>query len=131
VRRKRKMKRTVFSNIQSLEDLHKRKLRLEKKLIVTEKSISEKTDIAKLLINTSKRAGSLSGENDSDLEVLGYLLPLGIKLLLKQIQNNPDKIPLKRLLFYFIVGSIPTLLVYKYMEKSKSKSKSKRKSKTE
>ena len=109
------MKKMIFSNIHSLEDIHKRKLRLNKKLSVIEKSISDKTELAKLLFNTNERLNSLFGKKDSKLEVIGYLLPLGIKYILKQIHNNPDRKHFKRLLIYSALGSVSALMIYQYL----------------
>ena len=115
------MKKMIFSNIHSLEDIHKLKLRLEKKLSVTEKSISDKTDVAKLLFSTNKGVSSFIGEKDSKLVIIGYLLPLGIKFLLKLIQNDPDRKLFKRLLIYSALGSVTALLVYQYLGNRKTK----------
>jgi len=116
------MKTTIFSNIHSLEDIRKRKLRLQQKLNTTEKSISDKTDITKLLFNSNERLSGLFGEKDKTSEILGYLLPLGIKYLFRQIQNNPGKKPFKRVLIYSVFGSLTALMVYQYFKKRKEKS---------
>lgn len=116
------MKTAIFSNIHSLEDIRKRKLRLQQKLDITEKSISDKTDITKLLFNSSERLSSLFGEKDKTSEIIGSLLPLGIKYLLRQIRNNPKKKPFKRVLIYSALGSLTAFLVYQYFKKRKEKS---------
>ncbi len=115
------MKTKIFSNIHSLEDIHKRKLRLEKKLSVSEKSISDTTDLAKLLFNTNERLSSFFDEQDTKLQIIGVLLVSGIKNMLKEIQNNPDKKLFKRLLIYSAIGSLSALLVYQFMENRKTR----------
>jgi len=112
---------TIFDDISSLEDIQKRKLRLEKKLRVNEKSISDKTDIINLLFNNKEGFGSFFGEKDSKMAIMENLLPLGVNYILKQIQNNPDKKLLKKLIIYSVFGSLSALLVYQYLKYRKTR----------
>jgi len=114
------MKTTIFRNIHSLEDIKKRKLRLKKKLGVIEKSISDKTDVAKLLFDTKKGLSSLFDEKDSSLEIIASLLPLGIKYLFKNIQNIPGRKYYKSLIIYTALGGVSAFLVYKYLQQRKT-----------
>jgi len=106
---------TIFSNIQSLEDIHKRKLRLEKELKLTEKSISEKTTIVNLLSNVNEKTSRFFGERNNNQELIKYLLPLGLKYVLKIIRNNPDRKLFRRVLIYTALGSVSAILVYQYL----------------
>ncbi len=115
------MTMTIFNDISSLEDIQKRKLRLEKKLRATEKSISDKTDIFNLLSNNNEGSGSLFDEKDYKMAILANVLPLGITYLLKQIQNNPDKKLLKKLIIYSVFGSLSTLMAYQYLKYRKTR----------
>ena len=115
------MMTTIYNNIHSLEDIHKRKLRLKKKLSVIEKSISDNTDVAKLLFNTNDGLSSLFAEKDSKLEITGYLLPLGIKYIIKQIQKSLDRKHYKTLIIYTVLGSVSAFLVYQYMKHRETK----------
>lgn len=109
------MKMTIFSSIQSLEDIHKQKLRLRNKLRLTEKSISKKSSIVDLLFKKDERISSFFDEKNNIHELINYVLPLGLKYLLKIIRNNTNRKPNKRVLIYTILGSVSALLVYLYM----------------
>jgi len=112
----------IYNNIHSLEDIHKQKLRLKKNLKGIEKSISEKTDIVKLLFSTGERKSSLLGEKNNKLGIIGYILPLGIKYILKQIKKNPLKKQYKSLIIYSAIGSVSAFLIYQYLKQRKTKS---------
>jgi hypothetical protein len=114
---RRKMKTTTFNNIYFLDDIQKRKRRLKKKLRVAEKSIIKEVDFGKSFFSSERRLSSLFDdiEGDSTREIIGYLLPLGLKYVLKQIKKSPNKKLYKRLLIYTVLGSLSALMVYKYM----------------
>jgi len=117
----KKKRRTTFRNVHSLEDIQKLKLRLDKRLKVTEKSISEKTDIASLLFSTKKIQSGLSDEEVEKLGIAGYLLPLGIKYVIGQMQKKPNSKFIKRLLIYSALASVSAYMVYQFIDKRKNK----------
>ncbi len=118
-KRRKKMKIMKFRKLQSLDDIHRLKLRLVKKLSVTEKSISEKTDISKLLLNSTKSMGSFFGNKSMNIDGLEYLLPLGVTYITKLIKSKPNRKYLKRLSIYAAIGSVTALFVYQYLGKRK------------
>lgn len=117
--RRKKMKTTKFRNIQSLDDIQKHKLRLGKKLRASEDSISEKTDLGKLLLGSSKSLGSFFDNKIMNVEDLEYLLPLGVKYISKLVKSKPNRKYLKRISIYSAIGSIAALLAYQYLGKRK------------
>ena len=114
------MKKTKFKNIHSLDDIHKARLQLLKKVRQTEKSISVKTDLGKLLIDAFERKGGISGEKGSDLEYIVYLLPLGLKYVLKLLKNNTGKKRFRRLLIYAAIGGTLAISVYQVLGKEQN-----------
>ena len=114
------MKKTTFSNIQSLEDIQKYKLRLKKELKASEKIISTKTDLAGLLLNTNKNIRNIDIDEDCNINIIESLLPLGIKYILKLLKSKPSKKQLKRLAVYSSIGGIVAILAYQYIGKRKS-----------
>jgi len=116
------MKKSIFDDIHSFEDIQKQRLRLEKKLRDTEKSISEKTDITRLLFKTKKGHSGFDSETDYKTVIIGSVLPLGINLIMKMIRDNLDKKVLRKIIIYSIYGSVSALLVYSYFNYQKTKS---------
>ena len=114
------MKKSIFDDIHSFEDIQKQRLRLEKKLKETEKSISEKTDITRLLFNPKKAHSGFGSGTDYKTVIVESILPLGINLILKVIRDNLDKKLLKKIIIYSIYGSVSALLVYSYLNYQKS-----------
>jgi len=112
---KMKMKVMKFRNIHSLEDLHRQKVKLKKKLSLTEQSISSKTDIGKLLVSSSDKISGSFSEPNGNIEILGALLPIGIKYLTRQIKKNPDKKKVRKLLIYLAIGGAASFMVYKFI----------------
>ena len=106
---------TIFKDIHSFEDIQKQKLALEKKLRVTEKSISEKTDLTRILFNNKAGLGRILGEKGGKTELIQNVLPLVINFIQKQIQNNPHMKLIRRVVIYSIFGSVSAFLVYKYL----------------
>lgn len=118
-RRRKKMNKTKFKNIHSLDDIHKLKLRLGKKLRATENSISTKTELGKLLLDSSENMSDFFSKQSIDIEDLEYLLPLGVKYFLKILKNKPARKQFKRISIYSGIGSILALFLYQYLEKRK------------
>ena len=116
------MKTMIYNNIHSLEDIHKQKLRLKKNLKAIERSISEKSDIVRLLLNTSERKSSSSGDKNNKLELIGYILTTGIKYIREQIKSNPQKKQYKSLIIYSAIGSVSAFMIYQYLKQTKAKS---------
>lgn len=116
------MMTTKFNNIKSLDDIHNHKLRLEKKLRKTENSISEKTDMGKVLLDSTERIGSFLGDKSMVIEGLVYFLPLGVKYILKLINKNPGKKHKKNLIVYSAIGSVLAFLTYQYLKHRETKS---------
>ena len=114
------MKKTKFKNIHSLEDIREVRLQLKKKVKLTEKSISEKTDLGKILIGALGNKGGTSGDKESYLEALGYLLPAGLKYIIKILKKNTGKKQFKRLLIYSAIGGAIALSVYQVLGKGQS-----------
>ena len=114
------MKTTKFRSIRTLDEMHKVKLQLGKKLRVTENSISKKADLGKLLLGSTENLGSFSGSKSMDIEGLEYLLPLGVKYILTLIKSKPNRKYYKRLSVYSAIGSIVALFVYQYLGKRKT-----------
>ena len=114
------MKKTKFKNIHSLEDIHKTRLKLKKKIRLTEKSISRKTDLGKLLIRSLEKKANIPGGMDSSPEVIGYLLPLGLKYVLGLFKRNISKKQFRRLLIFSAIGGALALSVYKIITRKKT-----------
>ena len=114
------MKKTKFKNIHSLEDIREARLRLKKKVKLTESYISEKTDLGKILIGAVGKKGSASSDKESYLEAIGYLLPAGFKYVLKTLKKNIGKKQFKRLLIYSAIGGALALTVYQVLGKGQS-----------
>jgi hypothetical protein len=114
------MKTKNFNNIRTLDDIQKQKLRLNKKIRLIEKSLTHKTDLAKLFFNPKEGLSSLFGETDNNPGIIGYLLPLGIKYVTSLFKKKPDKKRIKRLITYSAMGSITAFLIYQYMKYRKS-----------
>lgn len=119
-RRRKKMKTMKFKNIRSLDDLHRHKLRLKRKLRVTENSISEKADVGRLLLGSTGSLGSFFGKKNKNIEGLEYLLPLGVRYINKLLKDKPNRRYYKRLSVYAAIGSIIALFVYQYLGKRKT-----------
>jgi hypothetical protein len=110
-----------FENIHSLDDIHKVKRHLKKKMRVTEKSISDRTDLAKLLLNDNERLGRFYSEDNRNPEMLGNLLSLGIKHVFKLIKKKSNKKYLRRILIYSAIGSVLAFSVYQFLGKRQDK----------
>jgi hypothetical protein len=119
-RRRKKMMTTKFRNIRTLDDIQRAKRRLGKKLRVTENSISKKTDLKKLLLDSTESMGSFFGNKNMNIERLEYLLPLGVNYILRLIKSKPTRKQIKRLSIYSGIGSVLALLVYQYLGKRKT-----------
>ena len=109
-------------DIHSLEDIQKQKLRFEEKLNAEQKSISDHSDIARFIFNAQRGNISNGGETDSTLEIIESLLPTGINFIVMNIQINPDRRLLQRLIIYSIFGSVTALIVHKYLKYQKARS---------
>lgn len=114
-------KKAKFSNVHSLEDIRDLKLRLNKKIRVTEKSISDKTDIIGYLFNIKEIKGGLNDENGDKQGIAGYLIKLGIKYVMELLQKKSTSKSVKRFLFYSALAGVSAFAVYKFMEKRKNK----------
>ncbi len=113
------MKKMKFKDIHSLEDIVKVKRQLKKKVRVTEKSFSDRTDLRTLLLNDNKSSGSLFSEDNWNPEMLWYLLPLGIKRIFTYIQKKSNKKQFKRILKYSAIGSVLAFSAYQILVKRK------------
>ena len=112
------MKKAVkYKNIHNLEDLRKVKLKLEKKIRLTEKSISEKTDFGKLLLGTFQKMGNISSDKINGPEVIGYLFPAALHFILKNLKNDLSKKQIKRLMVYTVIGGLVAFTFYKVLGK--------------
>ena len=108
-----------FKNIHSLEDIHKAKLRLNREIRGIEKSFSEKTDLGNIFLKAKEGPGSFFSADKRNPEMLSYLLPLGIKHILKLIKNKKNRKLIKRVLIYSVTGSILAFSVYQFIWKRK------------
>jgi hypothetical protein len=115
------MKKSIFDKIHSLEDIQKKRLRLEKKLKETGESFSDTTDLSQLL-KPGKAKGRSYFETDYKLAIIESLLSLGVEYIGKRMQNSQDKKLIKKLIIYSVFGSISALLVYNYINNRKSES---------
>jgi len=113
------MKKTIFDGINSLDDIQRHKKSLKKKAGEIEKTLSEKTSFAQLLLNTGDRLSDTLGEKDGVAEIAGYLLPLGIKYF-KKIKKNTSKKQLKKILIYSSVGILTAFVVYQFVSHRKT-----------
>ena len=113
------MKKKIFKDIYSLEDIQKQRLRLGKKLKVTVNSLSDKTDVANILFKSDKREDHTETGEDIMLEMIEFLLPLGIDFISRHLQNNMDKKHFKRLVILFIAGNLSALWIYNSLNNKK------------
>ena len=75
------------------------------------------TDLGKLFLNDNGRTGSFLNEDLRNPDLLFYLLPLGIKQILKLTGKKSNKKNLKRILIYSAAGSLLAFSVYKLIVK--------------
>jgi hypothetical protein len=119
--RRKQMKKTMkFKNIHSLEDIHKVRLQLEKKMRLTEKSISEKTDLGMLFLDTFEKMGVISSDRARGTEFIDYLLPLGLQYTLSLIKKNTSRKQFRQLLLYSTIGGVLSFFVYHLLGKGKT-----------
>lgn len=82
------------------------------------------TDLGKLFLNDNGKPGSFLNEDLMNPEVLFYLLPLGIKQILKLAGKKGNKKNLKRILIYSAAGSLLAFFVYKFLVKPQDEAES-------
>lgn len=122
MKKMKKTKKMRFSDIHSIEDIRKQKARLKKKISSAEESIGGKTDIGKLLLNATSNIKSSFSESDGNIEILGDLLPIGMKYLTRQIKKNINKKKFRRFLIYATLGSATAYLAYRFIQNRKDES---------
>jgi hypothetical protein len=111
------MKKTKYRNLHSLDDIHNARLQLKKKMRLTEKSISKKTDLGKLLLGAFEKTSGIPIDKDSSVELIGYLLPVGLKYVLKLLKKNTGSKKLRRLLIYSAIGGALAITFYQVLAK--------------
>ena len=118
------MKKTNFKNIRTLEDIHRARQRLRKKMKMTEKSVSEKTELGKLILGAVKGTGEVLSGKSGGHESLGYLLPVVLQYVLRFLKKNTGRKQFRRLLIYSAIGGALALSVYRIINRQETERES-------